>query len=123
MIAWWGPIIHEYYAATEGIGATFIDTEEWLRRPGSAGRVLLGTVRICAEDGGELPPGRTGTVYFERDEPPFVHHGDPERTRGAQHPRHGEFVGALPRTPTGKLLKHTLVDRHRRSRGNGLDGR
>ncbi|MGW2782734.1 AMP-binding enzyme [Streptomyces populi] len=224
MIAWWGPIIHEYYAATEGIGATFIDTEEWLRRPGSVGRALLGTVRICAEDGGELPPGQTGTVYFERDELPFVYHEDPERTRGAQHPRHPnwtttgdvgrldpdgflfltdrrdfviisggvniypqeivlalhphvsdvavigvpdpemgervtavvvaesgvapgpdlereliayvrdriahykaprhvEFVGTLPRTPTGKLVKRILVDRHRRPRENGLKGR
>ena len=26
MIDWWGPVIHEYYASTEGAGATFIDS-------------------------------------------------------------------------------------------------
>ncbi|OIJ66013.1 acyl-CoA synthetase [Streptomyces mangrovisoli] len=88
MIDWWGPIVHEYYAATEGSGLTFIDTAAWLRRPGSVGRALLGTLRICADDGRELPSGQVGTVYFERDEPAFEYHNDPERTRAAQHPLH-----------------------------------
>ncbi|MFD7713820.1 acyl-CoA synthetase [Streptomyces sp. NPDC059785] len=92
MIDWWGPIVHEYYAATEGIGATFIDSDEWLRKPGSVGRARLGTVRICGADGRELPPGRVGTVYFERDELPFLYHGDPERTRRAQHPDHPNWA-------------------------------
>lgn len=92
MIDWWGPIVQEYYSATEGIGATFIDSDEWLRKPGSVGRARLGIVRICAEDGRELPPGQVGTVYFERDELPFLYHGDPERTRRAQHPDHPNWT-------------------------------
>lgn len=92
MIDWWGPILEEYYASTEGIGATFIDSEEWLRKPGSVGRSLLGTVRICAADGRELPSGEVGAVYFERDELPFTYHNDPERTRRAQHRDHGNWT-------------------------------
>ncbi|WAL69652.1 acyl-CoA synthetase [Amycolatopsis cynarae] len=85
-IDWWGPIVHEYYSSTEGNGLTLIDTEQWLRKPGSVGRALVGTIRICAEDGTELPTGEVGTVYFERDEAPFAYHNDPERTAQARHP-------------------------------------
>ena len=89
MMEWWGPVLYEYYAATEANGITFIDPEEWLRKPGSVGRGgLLGDVRICGEDGKVLPAGETGTVYFERDELPFTYHNDAGRTRAAQHPDH-----------------------------------
>ncbi|MGW0734979.1 acyl-CoA synthetase [Streptomyces sp. NPDC002851] len=89
MMDWWGPVLYEYYAATEGNGITFIGPEEWLRKPGSVGRGgLLGDVRICGEDGKVLPPGETGTVYFERDELPFRYHNDGARTVEAQHPEH-----------------------------------
>jgi fatty-acyl-CoA synthase len=88
MIAWWGPVIHEYYASTEGAGATFIDSPQALAHPGSVGQPLLGLIRICADDGTELPTGEIGTVYFERDEVPFEYYNDPEKTRAAQHPNH-----------------------------------
>lgn len=88
MISWWGPIIHEYYSSTEGNGVTFIDTEQWLRKPGSVGRSALGTIHICDDDGNELKNGEVGLVYFEREELPFEYHNDPEKTRSAQHPRH-----------------------------------
>jgi long-chain acyl-CoA synthetase len=88
MIDWWGPVVHEYYAATEGAGLTLIMADEWLRKPGSVGRALVGTVRICADDGTELGPGQVGTVYFERDELPFRYHNDDEKTAAAQHPAH-----------------------------------
>ena len=89
MMEWWGPVLYEYYAATEANGITFIDPEEWLRKPGSVGRGgLLGDVRICGEDGKVLPVGETGTVYFKRDELPFTYHNDAVRTRAAQHPDH-----------------------------------
>src|SRR5690606_10018622 len=64
MIDWWGPVLYEYYASTEGNGVTFIDSEQWLRKPGSVGRSGLGVIRICGEDGAELPVGEIGTVYF-----------------------------------------------------------
>ncbi|MDI2130004.1 acyl-CoA synthetase [Yinghuangia seranimata] len=88
MIEWWGPVIHEYYAATEGNGVTLIDSAQWLERPGSVGRAGLGVVRICDDDGAVLPPGGVGTVYFEREEQAFAYHGDAERTRAAEHPEH-----------------------------------
>jgi long-chain acyl-CoA synthetase len=45
-------------------------------------------VRICADDGTELPAGQTGGVYFERDEVPFTYHNDPAKTQASQHPAH-----------------------------------
>jgi fatty-acyl-CoA synthase len=88
MIDWWDPILHEYYASTEANGATFIDSEQWLRKPGSVGRAGLGTIRVCGDDGAELPTGEIGTVYFERDEIPFAYHNDPAKTAEAVHPEH-----------------------------------
>jgi long-chain acyl-CoA synthetase len=88
MIDWWGPVLVEYYAGTEGNGMTAVDSATWLGRPGTVGRAIFGAVRICAEDGTELPAGQTGGVYFERDEVPFAYHNDPDKTRAAQHPQH-----------------------------------
>jgi long-chain acyl-CoA synthetase len=88
MIGWWGPVLVEYYAGTEGNGMTAVDSATWLTKPGTVGRPVLGTVRICADDGTELPAGQAGGVYFERDEVPFRYHNDPEKTRAAQHPAH-----------------------------------
>jgi long-chain acyl-CoA synthetase len=93
MIDWWGPVIYEYYAATEGFGITFIDSAEWLSHPGSVGRSGLGEVRIADPDTGALlPAGRVGTIYFERhDAPLFTYHNDPEKTRGSRHPEHANW--------------------------------
>ncbi|MDH6291992.1 acyl-CoA synthetase [Rhodococcus opacus] len=88
MIDWWGPILEEYYAATEALGVTMIDSETWLRKPGSVGRTVLGTVHICDDEGDVLPVGDVGLVYFERDVFPFTYHNDPEKTRATQHPQH-----------------------------------
>ncbi|BDT98963.1 acyl-CoA synthetase [Nocardia sputorum] len=88
MIDWWGPILHEYYASTEANGATFIDSEQWLRKPGSVGTAGLGTIRVCGDDGAELRPGEIGTIYFERDAVPFAYHNDPAKTAEAVHPDH-----------------------------------
>jgi long-chain acyl-CoA synthetase len=92
MIDWWGPILYEYYAATEGIGMTFVDSERWLDKPGSVGQAALGVLRICDEEGNELPAGQVGTVYFERDEMPFEYLGDPDKTRSAKHPDHENWA-------------------------------
>lgn len=88
MIGWWGPVLHEYYAATEGNGITFIDSGQWLAKPGSVGTAGLGTLRVCDDAGRELPAGAIGTVYFERGEPSFEYHNDPEKTNGSRHPDH-----------------------------------
>lgn len=88
MIEWWGPVLYEYYASTEANGATFIDSEQWLRKPGSVGPAGMGSIRVCGEDGAELPAGEIGTIYFERDELPFAYHNDPAKTEAAIHPDH-----------------------------------
>lgn len=64
------------------------NAEEWLAHPGTVGRAILGTIRICDDDGREVPGGQTGTIFFERTSVPFVYHNDPARTRAAQHPAH-----------------------------------
>ena len=88
MIEWWGPILNEYYAATEANGVTVVSPEEWLAHPGTVGKAGLGVIRIVGPDGAELPVGETGLVYFERDERPFEYHKDRGRTEAATHPEH-----------------------------------
>ncbi|MGH9119747.1 MAG: AMP-binding protein [Acidimicrobiales bacterium] len=79
MIEWLGPIIHEYYAGTEANGLTHCTSEEWLAHKGSVGKPLVGTVHILDDDGNEVPPGGTGTVYFESPTE-FEYHNDPDKT-------------------------------------------
>jgi long-chain acyl-CoA synthetase len=79
MIEWFGPIIDEYYSATEAAGFTVVDSETWLRKPGTVGRPLSGIPHILDEDGRELPVGETGAVYFEGVDS-FEYHGDPGKT-------------------------------------------
>jgi long-chain acyl-CoA synthetase len=78
MIAWWGPILYEYYSGTEGIGRTLIDSREWLSHKGSVGRAVLAELRICGEDGEPLPPRTEGMVYFANG-PPLAYHNAPEK--------------------------------------------
>lgn len=87
MIEWWGPVLREYYAGTEGNGFTFISSEEWLVRPGSVGRALLGTIHICDENGDEVAQGTEGQVFFEGGSQ-FSYHNDPDKTRDATN-KHG----------------------------------
>ncbi|MBK4999693.1 acyl-CoA synthetase [Pseudomonas sp. S31] len=86
MIDWWGPIIHEYYSGTETCGITALDSVEWLARPGSVGRAVLGVVKIVGADGQEVPAGTQGDVYFA-DGPRFEYHNDPDKTRQAYNDR------------------------------------
>ncbi len=58
MIEWWGPILLEYYAGSEGNGMTFIGSENWLSHPGSVGRAVMGVPHICDADGNEVAGGR-----------------------------------------------------------------
>ncbi len=85
MIDWWGPILYEYYAGTEGNGSTFIDSEEWLAHPGSVGRAHSGRVHICDAEGNDLPPGEIGAVYFSGGGT-YEYHKAPEKTAAAQLP-------------------------------------
>jgi long-chain acyl-CoA synthetase len=87
MIAWWGPIVHEYYAGTEGNGFCIINSTEWLAHKGSVGRGLTAQVRICDEDGEALPPRAEGMVFFEGGGQ-FEYHGDPAKTAESRN-KHG----------------------------------
>ena len=83
MIEWWGPIISEYYSATEGMGATFIGAEDWLAHPGSVGKPMVGRAHILDDDGNDLPPGEIGTVWFSGGSA-FEYHNDPAKTAAAK---------------------------------------
>ena len=85
MIKWWGPIIHEYYGATEGLGFTACNSEEWLAHRGTVGKVLLGDLHILDENMQECPPGTAGTVWFKTASP-FEYFNDPQKTREARSP-------------------------------------
>jgi long-chain acyl-CoA synthetase len=85
MIAWWGPIVHEYYGATEGLGFTACDTAEWLAHRGTVGKVLLGDLHILGEDMRPVPKGQPGEIWF-RTATPFEYFNDPERTKQARSP-------------------------------------
>ncbi|MEY2460796.1 MAG: long-chain acyl-CoA synthetase [Acidimicrobiaceae bacterium] len=82
MIEWWGPIIYEYYSATEGMGATFINSAEALAKPGSVGRAIVGEIHVLDEKGNELGPGDIGTISFSGG-PRFEYHKDPTKTAEA----------------------------------------
>ena len=87
MIEWWGPIVHEYYSGTETCGITALNSQEWLSKPGSVGRAVLGTVKITDDFGDELAPNQVGNVYFAEG-PKFEYHNDPAKTSEA-YDRHG----------------------------------
>ena len=87
MIDWWGPVLREYYAGTEGQGITFISSEEWLTHKGSVGRPLNAVMHICDDNGDDVPVGQEGTVFFE-SAAIFSYHNDPEKTKSATN-KHG----------------------------------
>jgi len=87
MIAWWGPILHEYYGGSESVGFTSIEADEWLTHPGSVGTAKVGFIRVCDEDDNTLPTGETGVVYFEGG-PRFEYRNDPQKTADAYN-KHG----------------------------------
>ncbi|NCF44663.1 MAG: AMP-binding protein, partial [Proteobacteria bacterium] len=92
MMAWWGPILWEYYAGTERNGMTVIGPKDWLDHPGSVGRASNSTLHICDESGTELPNGKEGMVYFEQPQRSFEYHNAPEKTQSATHPLHDNWT-------------------------------
>jgi long-chain acyl-CoA synthetase len=83
MIEWWGPIIQEYYGATEGLGFTACDSAEWLAHRGTVGRVLLGELHVLDGDMKALPVGTPGTLWF-KTATPFEYFNDPAKTAEAR---------------------------------------
>ena len=85
MIDWWGPIVHEYYGATEGLGFAACNAQQWLAHPGSVGKILLGEVHILDDDMNPCANGTAGTVWFVTATP-FEYYNDPERTQESRSP-------------------------------------
>src|SRR5215469_10184475 len=79
MIDWLGPIITEYYAATEANGFTFCDSAQWLAHPGTVGKALLGELMILDDAGEPCPTGMDGTIWF-RGATAFQYFEDPVKT-------------------------------------------
>ena len=83
MIDWWGPVIEEYYGATEALGFTACDSHEWLTHKGTVGQVKLGVLHILDDDMNECPTGEVGTLWFETATP-FEYFDDEEKTKEAR---------------------------------------
>ena len=85
MIDWWGPIIHEYYGATEGMGLTICESAEWLAHPGTVGRTVFGELHVLDNEMREVPVGQTGKLWFKTASP-FEYFNDPLKTAEANSP-------------------------------------
>jgi long-chain acyl-CoA synthetase len=88
MIDWWGPIIHEYYGATEGLGFASCNSEEWLAHKGTVGKIVLGDIFVADDDMNEMPLGQPGTLWFGSGTT-FQYHNDPDKTAESTSPDGG----------------------------------
>ena len=93
MIAWWGPVIDEYYSSTEATAFTTISSAEWLAHPGSVGRNRGKPLHVCDDEGRELPVGEPGQIYGEpATGPTFVYHKAADKTGSSRNPLHPEWM-------------------------------
>lgn len=108
IIEWFGPVVHEYYAGTEGNCFVYCNSEAWLAHPGTVGQNLLGTLHICDDDGNEVPVGEPGTIWAE-SAGEFEYHNDPEKTAASRHPKGWTTLGDVGRLDEDGFLY--LTDR------------
>jgi len=94
MIAWWGPILYEYYSGSESVGFTHADSREWLAHPGTVGKPLGCSVHVVDGNGREVPPGEVGTIYFESTHR-LAYHNDAEKTNEAVDERGWATMGDI----------------------------
>jgi len=94
MLDWWGPIIYEYYAGSEGNGFCAIGPQDWLAHPGSVGRSATAAVHILDEPGDELPTGEAGQIWFDSNAT-FVYHNDAAKTAAAYNSRGWSSLGDI----------------------------
>ncbi len=115
MIEWFGPVISEYYSATEAAGHVSIRSEEWLEHPGSVGRVAPGSVAITDDAGRELPPGEDGIIWFTRPANKFAYHGDPDTSAAMYNDKGWAKMGDIGHLDSGGYLfitgrsDHTII--------------
>lgn len=103
MLDWWGDILMEYYAGSEGCGTTMITSQEWRVRPGSVGRATTGQLHIVDDAGQDLPAGEIGQVYFSGGGQ-FSYLNDPEKTRQAINERGWVTYGDIGHVDTEGYL-------------------
>jgi long-chain acyl-CoA synthetase len=90
MLEWWGPVIYEYYAATEG-GGTLVTPEQWLAKPGTVGTPWPNSeIRILDDDGNDAPTGEPGTVWMKLPGLEFEYFKDKDKTEANR--REGFFT-------------------------------
>ena len=85
MIDWLGPIVHEYYSATEALGLAMCDSEQWLAHKGTVGKAVYGEVHVLDAEMNEVPPGTVGRIWFKTAFP-FEYFNDPDKTVAANSP-------------------------------------
>jgi long-chain acyl-CoA synthetase len=96
MIEWFGPVLLEYWGATEGGVNTLVTSEEWLAHPGTVGRALPGFDLFARDEAGRrLPPGEVGALYCRHEQMArvFEYHGAPEKTAEAHPEPHLFTIG------------------------------
>jgi long-chain acyl-CoA synthetase len=88
LIEWWGPVVNEYYAATEGLG-TWVDARTWLQKPGTVGKPVPDDQVVVGDaDGTRLPAGEVGLVWFKASEVPFEYYKDRAKTEASYRDSH-----------------------------------
>jgi acyl-CoA synthetase (AMP-forming)/AMP-acid ligase II len=95
-IEWLGPVVHEMYGGSEGVGLCIIGSEEWLAHPGSVGRSLTGDIHVVGDDGEELSVGEIGQVWFANSNA-FEYHNDPDKTAASFRPEGWSTLGDIGR--------------------------
>jgi long-chain acyl-CoA synthetase len=85
MIEWWGPILFEYYTATEALGFAACDTTQWLAHRGTVGEVVMGELHVLDENMRPAPKGEPGTLWFKTAFE-FSYFNDPVKTAESRSP-------------------------------------
>ncbi len=117
MIAWWGPVLWEYYAGTEGNGMTMVGSADWLDHKGTVGKAVVGKLKICDDEGNELPAGEAGTIYFAEGKA-FEYHNDPQQDRRVEASARLDHAGRRRLRRRGRLpLPHRPQGVHDHLRG------
>jgi long-chain acyl-CoA synthetase len=94
VIDWFGPIVHEYYAGSEGNGLTAVDSATWLAHRGTVGKPVVGQVHVVGDEGEVLPVGKDGLVYFSGGSD-FEYYRDPDKTASAFNARGWSTLGDI----------------------------
>jgi|TARA_B110000971_G_scaffold213218_1_gene243772 acyl-CoA synthetase (AMP-forming)/AMP-acid ligase II len=92
MIDWWGEVIYEYYAGTEGNGFVQLNSQEWLAHKGSVGKPLTCEIHICDDHGVEVPAGESGAIYMSGGGT-FEYYKDDDKTADSRHAQGWSTLG------------------------------